>query len=362
MCVIAHQPVGAHISKEEAALMWKANPDGGGFAYVDDASIVQVVKSMTFPAFWSEFEHARSTFPQRDFLLHMRIATHGEVNIDNVHPFPVGKNTVMAHNGILHMVTGDVPQDNSVSDTRVFIDNVLAEMPKDWLEKPYLVEMMENYIGWSRLMFLSPDGVARLGRWDYIGGCYYSNDHHIPKTPVNYGGGYFPGNYKQTPNYENNYGQSDDWPGWELDDKGGGASAYSEWQRAKALEGKKPVSRDSEDLINFWEFEMLMNDIKKERIALGLIKPILVIDEAELQIECTACLMEINIDDATCECWTIVCLACFRFVAECEDLTACVSTAHVEYANLTKGAQKNVKTKPASVAGPDGVIVLPTPT
>ncbi len=366
MCVIAHQPAGAHITKEEATQMWQTNPDGGGFAYVDDANTVQVVKAMNFPAFWSEFEQARSAFPQRDFLLHMRIATHGKISLDNVHPFPAGKNTVMAHNGILHMVAADLPADNSVSDTRYFIENVLAEMPDDWLEKPYLVDMVEEYIGWSRLMFLSPTGVVKLGDFETIDKCFYSNSNHLPKksyTAKPYKGSGF----KQTPSFQNNYGQNNGlygWDDWEDErqfpgtDHGGGNSAYNEWAQAKRNE----KATEASELVNFWEFEVMLKDMKTLRAGMGLLKPILVIDEADLQVECTACLMEIDIETGQCACFKTVCLACFRLVYECEDLVGCMTSAHVLYDNLTEGAQANVKTRTTKMDGSGVQLALPPPT
>lgn len=186
MCVIVHQPEGAHIDKATAKKLWEVNSHGGGFAYITDAGSVKVEKSMEFESYWRAFETARSQNPQRDFILHMRIATHGAINLDNVHPFEVDEHTVMVHNGIIHGVKDD-PQ---MSDTRVFIRDVLSHLPPDWLDREEFVSMVEDWIGWSKLTFLTTSphlkntvyilnkqkGVLHKGMW-------LSNDNGI-KPPV----------------------------------------------------------------------------------------------------------------------------------------------------------------------------------
>lgn len=151
MCVIVNQPAGTRVTKARAKRLWQVNPDGGGFAYIKDGSI-QVFKTMSFRQWWMHYRDAVNENPESDFVLHMRIATHGTIDITNVHPFQVDEHTVMAHNGIIK----DVPDyKDGRSDTQVFVDEVLPELPEDWLDKPYLVNMVEEWIGWSKLTFLT---------------------------------------------------------------------------------------------------------------------------------------------------------------------------------------------------------------
>ena len=65
MCVIIHQPRGTHLDKERAHRLWQRNPDGGGFAFVDNTGTIQIKKAMSFTAFWRKFETARSAYPGR---------------------------------------------------------------------------------------------------------------------------------------------------------------------------------------------------------------------------------------------------------------------------------------------------------
>lgn len=183
MCVIVTQPKGTYLEKELAQKLWSINKDGGGFAYITEHSTVEVEKYMKFNEFWTRFEQVRSRNRGTDFLVHMRIATHGRVDITNVHPFRVDEHTVMAHNGIIK----GVPDHNEMSDTRVFIEEVLPELPETWLDSPYLVQMVEDWIGWSKLTFLTTNPKLKKGLYilnEQSGtthdGMWFSNSNGLP--------------------------------------------------------------------------------------------------------------------------------------------------------------------------------------
>lgn len=187
MCVIVHQPKKAYLDKERAARLWKINDHGGGYAFINpNNGQINVRKSMEFDRFWRDFESDRSQFRDTDFMIHMRIATHGTINIDNVHPFRVDNHTWMAHNGIIHGV--DEKKGEDLSDTRIFIRDVLPALPEDWLDNRYLFEMVEEWIGWSKLMFLTTN--PKLSKNVYIlnekkgevaDGMWFSNGHGVRK-------------------------------------------------------------------------------------------------------------------------------------------------------------------------------------
>ena len=185
MCVIIHQPKGSYLTKDRAQRLWKINSDGGGFAFIDDEETIQTERAMEFTPFWTAFERARSAFPQRDFLLHMRIATHGDTSLANCHPFDVDDETVMMHNGILSQVPD---YKDGRSDTSIFVDEVVAEMPKNWLDNPYLQDMMEEYIGYNKLAFLTTtagvnENVIILNRsmGSTVDGMWFSNTSGVPE-------------------------------------------------------------------------------------------------------------------------------------------------------------------------------------
>lgn len=184
MCVIIHQPTSAHLDKDLYNKLWKINSDGGGFAYISNTGEIQVKKSMDRDWLWRKFETERSKNPRRDFMLHLRIRTHGTTDINNVHPFFVDEHTVMAHNGTIAKVPD---YQDGRSDTKVFVDEVLPDLPEDWLDRQYIVDMVEEWIGWSRLMFLTTNPL--LKRSVYIlnkskgtkhNGMWFSNSYGLP--------------------------------------------------------------------------------------------------------------------------------------------------------------------------------------
>ena len=344
MCVICIQPADKYLDRDTAKAMWTTNPDGGGFAYINDQGTITVEKHMTFKRFWGAFENARSTHRDKDFLVHMRIATHGEVNLDNVHPFVVDENTVMAHNGIIHGVEDDPT--NQMSDTRVFIKDVLPELPPTWLDSKYMGAMVSEWIGWSKLAFLTvnPDLNGRIyvvnehkGNWD--NGMWFSNLNHkrtVTKSfgssrnwesPTGYNGGTAAGQTwnPTTGKWEDNAsrGSEDDmktyssmkeyWDdtypatgGTELYlDKGGESfpAAQLPWSNTISLEERAKLTPEWEQLVK------IRNECKFE-------KPFAYDDEFGYWW-CYGCDEAIDVPTGICDCWDKYCVDCTHVAAEC---------------------------------------------
>lgn len=300
MCVIIHQPKEAHLEKEEAQRAWTKNPDGGGFAYITDAGSVELKKFMNFSEFWSAFEQARSNNPRRDFLLHMRIATHGTVDLANVHPFWLDEDdddyqTVMAHNGVIHAVPD---YKDGRSDTRVFIDDVLRDLPDYWLDHKHLTRMIEDYIGWSRLAFLTVN--PRLEKSVYIlnkfkgvehEGMWFSNDSPIKKqhtwsSPVVRA---IPKTTYKTPNW---------------------AKKFEPVQTPVVA---TPVEPDMDARPGKAE-------LVASRIQLGLhhrIIPDISVTSGEASWWCIGCMEEADPDTGDCECFNKICFDCKNIAELC---------------------------------------------
>lgn len=152
MCVIVHQPQQVELSKDTFSKLWERNDDGGGFAFIDETGRIQVHKYMDSKRYWEVYRTWRGRYPNTDFLLHMRIQTHGGVNLENVHPFQIDQHTVLAHNGI---ISNTYDYKDGRSDTRVFIDNVLSKLPANWYLDDDLKLFVEGAIGGSKLMLLT---------------------------------------------------------------------------------------------------------------------------------------------------------------------------------------------------------------
>jgi len=125
MCVIAcgsrHTLTRAKPLKEILGNMARQNPDGyGALLTFPDGTYVLYKDSdskaiLTNQAFFDDWEKADNCY------LHFRYATHGAVNFENCHPFDVGNNRWLFHNGI---ITGLGSKDVSDSGT-------LAALMKD---------------------------------------------------------------------------------------------------------------------------------------------------------------------------------------------------------------------------------------
>jgi hypothetical protein len=157
MCIAIGQDRGARtLTPDELRKCWKANPDGGGFAYINDSGTIVIKRSMDMEKWAWEYAKAHKRYGKDSpFLLHARIATHGSICIANTHPFRVSVakgEQVFAHNGILPVQTNS---DDDMSDTRVFGDLYLNVLPDTWYDNPAIVDLVEDYTQGSKLVVLT---------------------------------------------------------------------------------------------------------------------------------------------------------------------------------------------------------------
>ena len=181
LCVIEPGKVPTRDELENTALN---NPDGFGYAiHVGDAIINN--RGMNADVMISEFLAVRKTFNDGYAIWHARYATHGARELDNCHPFKVGKDerTYLAHNGILDVM---IPKGDHRSDTRVFAESILPAMGgSKVLDDPYVFDMLETFTVGSKVAVLTCNPVnnspvyilnERLGKWDDC--VWWSNDTH----------------------------------------------------------------------------------------------------------------------------------------------------------------------------------------
>ena len=166
MCIAVAQEVGAKtLTHEELKNCWDSNPDGGGFAYIDDAGDIVVKRTMRFKEWEWEYTKAHKRYGKvSPFILHARIATHGSICMANTHPFHVETDVgeqVFAHNGILPVQTS---KEDDLSDTRVFGDLYLNVLPDLWFDNPAIVDLVEDFTQGSKMVVLTthPDAEASL--------------------------------------------------------------------------------------------------------------------------------------------------------------------------------------------------------
>lgn len=195
------------------------NSDGLGIMYADDG---QLVVRKGLPASAAGARELIESLPtdDRDVALHWRWRTHGNIDLDNCHPYDVSDTTSLMHNGIL--TTGNAA-DESKSDTFHFINDYLAGLPDDVLHKESFVEMLGDFIGNNKFAIMSADGRLTIVNKDQglsHDGVWYSNTYAwspgllIPNYWTNRGG------KKGTGVYYGNYGGYSDFTGrrnWMVD-------------------------------------------------------------------------------------------------------------------------------------------------
>ena len=192
MCVIASIPAGKDINNDTIDRMWKRNPDGGGISWIEDGK-VQVFKTMKLKPFKQKFKEVLSKYGDSDILVHMRIATHGSVCIENNHPFYIDTQTVFAHNGIMPNEFHP-PAKSDLSDTRYFNKVFLQNMKPIALDDELFRTAIGDIIGMgNKLVILSANKKLKqdsyiinehMGQW--VKGVWYSNTAHIPSKGVKY--------------------------------------------------------------------------------------------------------------------------------------------------------------------------------
>lgn len=201
MCIIAIKCKGVDMPSEQTLRnMWVNNPHGAGIMYAGDDGKVYIDKGFMD---WTSFIGRIHTLGEPETLkdmaivMHFRIATHGGINPNNTHPFPVSGRidalkklrqackVGVAHNGIIPITPRE-----GISDTMEFIASELAPLaavrPKWYKDKPTLAKIGKRIQ--SKLAVLDGAGVISY-YGDFIAekdGMIYSNTSYKPRYSAVY--------------------------------------------------------------------------------------------------------------------------------------------------------------------------------
>jgi len=157
MCMLCVVPPNVLPSRDKLTYSAINNPDGFGFAIVVSSERRIIVEhTMDADEAVNRFLELRAKYPDDYALWHARYATHGSTTLNNCHPFyVVDEKTVLAHNGVLPV---DIPAGDTRSDTRIFTEDVLAQMGGvKALDNPHMYNMIEEYTSGSKLCVLTVD-------------------------------------------------------------------------------------------------------------------------------------------------------------------------------------------------------------
>lgn len=183
MCIAILKTVGNPISEEILHNCWVANDDGAGFAYINWEGNIEIYKTLSWEDFINAYNDAFTEFGEvSNFLIHFRITSRGSTDITNCHPFMINDDAAIIHNGTITNIKIDTL--DTRSDTKIFAEEYLSLLPKDWEDNPIIAEFIEDYIGYSKIVMLhKTKGYfiynEKSGHW--FEGNWYSNDSYKPR-------------------------------------------------------------------------------------------------------------------------------------------------------------------------------------
>lgn len=188
MCIAILKPDDKVLTKEVLENCSINNPDGCGFAYINDEGLIIIKKFMDFKDFWEDYKDIQEN---HTMLIHFRIATHGNIELANCHPFKLNDHMALIHNGI---ISGYGSKTENLSDTRDFIDKVVGNISYKMWKNPSFRTLVGKAIGSSKFAILDNDNNyyiinEDLGSW--VDGVWYSNNSYkvykkvVPATTVN---------------------------------------------------------------------------------------------------------------------------------------------------------------------------------
>lgn len=172
MCIAIVKPVGVDLpSKERLKICFDNNPHSTGFGIsLKGVNYNSIMKYSDFDLFYKMAQ----VFITKSHLafIHFRYATHGEINLDNCHPFFISDNQkeqcqnrpVLMHNGVFQL--GKLKDDKS--DTLTLVEKIYShnlELDNDLITKSN-----------NKIAIMYNDSKYKLyGEWIQDDGCIYSN-------------------------------------------------------------------------------------------------------------------------------------------------------------------------------------------
>lgn len=197
MCIAILNKSG-QLAEEIFENSFENNPDGCGMAWIEKGQIQTLHNLKSWKPLYEKYLKIRPATAD-PILIHFRIGTSGKKDERNLHPFTIGKDLAMIHNGILTYH----PTNPDYSDTWHF-----AQMLKSLRDPAKLIEseslefkQLESFIGSSKICYLHKSGKVSImnekaGHWN--GESWFSNTTYEQCS-------YYPIGYSKS------YG-NDDWP------------------------------------------------------------------------------------------------------------------------------------------------------
>lgn len=178
MCILIHHTKNTVFTDDQLADFYQHNPDGFGVMY-GDGKIIHVHKTL------GNLEEVKALYNSvavgRECMIHFRMQTHGDIDINNCHPYKVNDDIYMAHNGIL---SAGNPIYKQMSDTWHIIEYIIkpiAENNPDLLFSDEWIDYMEEVIGkGNKFGFCHADGrtsIINKSAGVHLGEAWMSNTY-----------------------------------------------------------------------------------------------------------------------------------------------------------------------------------------
>lgn len=166
MCLIIKKPPGRSISSDFLENAWQHNHHGWGSFYRDKA-LGQVVWDRGL-RFQDLLEHNARLPVDAEVFVHLRRATHGDVNHEMAHPFVVHPGLLLMHNGSIAQLA---PQNTAISDTaelarlmRDMLSGLDGEQVGALIRSQGFRILTAPLIEGSMVVLMDSQGPVRLGR------------------------------------------------------------------------------------------------------------------------------------------------------------------------------------------------------
>lgn len=164
MCILIHHPANVSFSDELLNDFYAHNSDGFGAMYSEGGKLV-VVKTLGKPQEINALY--KDALKGRECIIHYRMKTHGDIDMENCHPYKVTDEIWMAHNGILSMGN---PVDKSKSDTWHFIKYILRPAleanPALIFDVDYQLYLEDMIGGSNKFAFMHSSGKSVVLNYD----------------------------------------------------------------------------------------------------------------------------------------------------------------------------------------------------
>lgn len=250
MClIVVKNKADASFSVKDFKSSFTRNSDGTGIMYIENGRVV--VEKVFSKEYKDHLDLYYKHMNKPQFILHHRMATHGEKSEFNIHPFQVLSidegdpfDLWFAHNGVISMNKFSNDIDKRLSDTHAFATAYLRPLMKQY---PHIIDneifqiMLHDFLGTSnKLAFLRSDGMTFIfnkSAGDEHNGCWLSNKYSIACDTYTHGSKHGTSNrYNNVDDYyEDYYGYN-----YECDDN----SLFNRdrWATANNIKHKAPAN------------------------------------------------------------------------------------------------------------------------